>query len=80
MLACDIVVQARASRRLSAEEINRLERIVFGAGAPTPEGLETLLLIDAYIEAGDASWSDLLSRAAHALDRPGAPSTLARAA
>jgi hypothetical protein len=66
MLACDIIVQARAAKRLSQEEIVRLERMVFSTGAPSREGVEAVLLIDRYIPAGDDNWSALLDRVAAA--------------
>jgi hypothetical protein len=79
MLACDIIVQARAARRLSAGDVARLERLVFADGVPTREAIEALLLIDSYVEAGDHRWSALLARAASAFDASG-PRHLASAA
>ena len=79
-MACDLIVQARASRRLSQQEIARLERLVFGGGGASRDGLEALLLIDTYIEAGDADWSNLLARAAAAFDLRNAEALLAQAA
>jgi hypothetical protein len=72
MLACDLMVEVRASRCLSADQIARLERAIFAGGNPTRDHLELLFLIDAYLERADPSWGDLLHRAAaSALAGPG---------
>lgn len=64
MLACDLIVDVRASRALSAEQIARLERMVFAAGEPNRDHLELLLLIDTYLERRNPGWAELLARAA----------------
>lgn len=66
MLACDLVLEVRASRSLSAEQVRRLERMVFGCGQPSRDELEFLLVIDRYVVRADPSWTVLLARAAEA--------------
>ena len=64
MLASDLMVEVRASRSLSAEQVARLERVVFGEGTPDRDQLDLLFLIDTYLQRADPSWGDLLARAA----------------
>jgi len=64
MLACDLILEVRASRSLSAEQVTRLERMVFGTGKPTRDQLDMLFLINGYVLRADPSWGNLLARAA----------------
>jgi hypothetical protein len=64
MLACDLILEARASRSLSGDQVARLERMVFGGGEPSREQLDLLFLIDTYLERADPAWGALLARAA----------------
>jgi len=64
MLACDLILEARASRSLNAEQVASLERMVFSGGNPDRAQLDTLFLIDAYVTRADPSWGLLLARAA----------------
>jgi hypothetical protein len=66
MLACDLIHEVRASRSLSAEQVRRLERIVFSGGTPSADDLEMLLAIDGMVRRAHPSWSKLLARAAAA--------------
>lgn len=64
MLACDLMVEVRASRSLNGDQVTRLERMIFAAGKPSRDQLELLFLIDTYLERADPSWGSLLHRAA----------------
>ena len=64
MLACDLMVEVRASRSLSGDQVTKLERMIFAAGNPSRDQLELLFLIDTYLERADPSWGSLLHRAA----------------
>ncbi len=64
MLACDLLLQVRASRSVSGEQIRALDRMVFGAGKPSRENLDLILLIDRYVQRADPNWGALLARAA----------------
>lgn len=66
MLACDLVLQVRASRSLTCEQISYLDRIVFGAGKPSRDNLDLIMLLDRYVQRADPSWGALLARAAMA--------------
>jgi len=85
MLACDLLMDVRASHTISADQVVRLERMIFGDGTPNGDQLDLLYLIDTYLQRPDPRWADLLARAA-SLALPGgaakpAPGTaLARAA
>jgi hypothetical protein len=70
MLACDLMVEVRASRSLSGDQVAKLERMIFAAGAPSRDQLELLLLIDTYLERADPSWGALLDRAAASALQP----------
>ena len=63
-MACDLILEVRASRSLSADQVARLERFVFGAGRPSREQLDMLFVIDRYVVRADVSWGHLLARAA----------------
>lgn len=66
MLACDLILEVRASRSLSADQVKRLERMAFGCGQPDRDQLEMLVWIDRYVARADPSWTALLARAAQA--------------
>ena len=68
MLACDLIVDVRASHTISGERLKRLEHMVFAAGAPGRDQLELLLLLDTYLERRNPGWAELLARAAEAAD------------
>jgi hypothetical protein len=62
MLGCDLILEVRASRVLTREQVLRLERAI-GVVALDPHELDLLLLLDRYAERADPSWKDLLGRA-----------------
>jgi hypothetical protein len=64
MLASDLIMDVRASRSISPDQVARLERMVFANGAPSGDQLDLLLLMDTYLQRRDPRWADLLSRAA----------------
>lgn len=64
MLACDLILEVRASRLLSRMQVARLEREVL-AGIDR-HGLDLLFLLDRYAERADPTWPPLLARAAAA--------------
>lgn len=64
MLVSDLLMEVRASRSLSADQVVRLERQVFGEGKPSRDQLDLLFLVDTYLERADPSWALLLTRAA----------------
>ena len=59
-------MDVRASRAISADQVEQLERMIFAGGSPTAEQLDLLLLIDTYLQRSDPRWADLLARAAQA--------------
>jgi len=64
MLACDLILEVRASRSLNGDQVSRLERLVFGRGRPDRDQLDLLFLVDAYVMRADPAWGPLLARAA----------------
>ncbi len=87
MLACDLIMNVRASRTISADQVDQLERIVFAGGAPGPDQLELLDRVRSYVQRAHPRWAELLERAAREAaaedgqtDRASAPGTAARAA
>ena len=64
MLASDLIMDVRASRSISADQMERLERMVFGNGKPSGDQLDLLYLMDTYLQRPDPRWADLLARAA----------------
>jgi len=83
VLACDLIMEVRASRSVSAEQAARVERIVFGGGEPDSEGLELIFAIDRYAERTDRRWDDLVARAMRLVapaQRTGLQSPTAKAA
>jgi hypothetical protein len=63
MLACDLLMNVRASRTISGEQVTQLERMVFADGGPSREQLDLLCLIDTYLERPHPGWAPLFSRA-----------------
>ena len=59
-------MEVRASRTISADQVERLERMVFGSGAPSGDQPDILFLIDTYLQRPDRRWGELLTRAAMA--------------
>ena len=64
MLASDLIMDVRASRSISADQMERLERMVFGNGKPSGDQLDLLYLMDTYLQRPDPRWAELLARAA----------------
>lgn len=64
MLASDLIMDVRASRTISADQVERLERLVFGSGRPSSDQLDLLFLMDTYLQRADPRWAELLARAA----------------
>ncbi len=64
MLASDLLMDVRASRTISADQVERLEKMVFAGGAPSADQLDLLYLLDTYLERSDPRWAELLRRAA----------------
>ena len=64
MLASDLIMDVRASRCISADQMERLERMVFGNGKPSGDQLDLLYLMDTYLQRPDPRWAELLARAA----------------
>jgi hypothetical protein len=64
MLASDLIMDVRASRCISTDQMERLELMVFGNGRPSGDQLDLLYLMDTYLQRPDPRWADLLARAA----------------
>jgi hypothetical protein len=64
MLASDLIMDVRASRSISADQIGHLEKMVFGSGTPSDDQLDLLYLMDTYLQRPDPRWAELLARAA----------------
>lgn len=58
-------MDVRASRTISADQVEQLGRAIFASGAPSLDQLDLLLLMDTYMQRPDPSWAELLARAAH---------------
>lgn len=58
-------MDVRASRAISPDQVEQLEKMVFAGGAPSADQLDLLYLMDTYLERHDQRWADLLERAAH---------------
>jgi hypothetical protein len=80
MLTCDLLLEVRATRAVTDEQVRRLERLVFGNGKPTHDHLDLIFLIDTYLERRDPSWADLFARAALIALAPGSDPLLPIAA
>jgi hypothetical protein len=78
MLASDLIMDVRASRTISSDQMERLEKLVFGNGRPSGDQLDLLYLMDTYLQRPDPRWAELLARAAMTalapLDVAGSPS------
>jgi hypothetical protein len=64
MLASDLIMDVRASRSISADQMESLEKMVFGHGRPSGDQLDLLYLMDTYLQRPDPRWAELLARAA----------------
>jgi hypothetical protein len=64
MLASDLLMDVRASRAISSDQVDRLERVVFESGAPSGDQLDLIFLIDTYLQRREARWGELMARAA----------------
>lgn len=63
MLACDLIMEVRASRSMRAEQVAAVERMVFGGAGPGSDEIDLVLAIDRYVERADPCWDDLVTRA-----------------
>lgn len=63
MLACDFIMEVRASRTVTAQQVAQLENAVPIGSTLIAEELDILFQIDHYAERADASWTRLLARA-----------------
>jgi hypothetical protein len=66
MLASDLIMDVRASRTITADQVDQLEKMVFASGEPSVDQLDLLFLMDTYLRRPDPRWAELLERAAHA--------------
>jgi hypothetical protein len=81
MLASDLLMDVRASRAISQDQVSQLERMVFESGAPSGDQLDLVFLIDTYLQRRDSRWGDLMARAAMAaLVEPGVSAAAKRLA
>jgi hypothetical protein len=81
MLASDLLMDVRAARAISGDQVDRLERMVFESGVPSGDQLDLVFLIDTYLMRRDPRWAELMARAAMAaLVEPQASGTAKRAA
>lgn len=64
MLASDLIMGVRASRTISADQVESLEKMVFADGKPSGDHLDLLFLMDTYLQRPDPRWADFLARAA----------------
>ncbi len=64
MLASDLIMMVRASRTISADQVDGLEKLVFGSGGPSEEQIDLLFLMDSYLDRPHPRWAELLTRAA----------------
>jgi hypothetical protein len=69
MLACDLLMNVRASRTISGEQVAQLEKMVFADGGPSRDQLDFLCLIDTYLERPHPGWAPLFARATMAAFR-----------
>jgi hypothetical protein len=63
MLACDLIVEVRAARSVSAEQAARLERSLPIGATISRETIDVLFTIDLYAERAAPAWTQLLARA-----------------
>ena len=71
MLASDLIMDVRASRTISSDQMEHLEKLVFGNGRPSGDQLDLLHLMDTYLQRPDPRWAELLARAAMTVLTPG---------
>ena len=63
MLACDLMMEVRSSRSVTAEQVRRLERAMPIGSPVIAEQLDFLFQVDHYAERADRGWTKLLARA-----------------
>ena len=63
MLACDLIMEVRASRSVTADHAARLERSMPIGSPVIAEQIDLLFQIDHYAERADPAWTKLLARA-----------------
>ncbi len=63
MLASDLIMDVRASRQITADQVAQLECALFCGGTPKREELDILYLIARYLERPDRRFAALLARA-----------------
>ena len=63
MLACDLIVEVRAARCISAEQTAEVERLMPIGEAISREMLDFLFTVDGYAERAAPAWTQLLARA-----------------
>jgi hypothetical protein len=66
-MLCDLILEVRASRMLSADQVARIERAIDGCALDRHE-LDLLFLLDRYAERAHPSWWALLARAVAAAE------------
>jgi hypothetical protein len=70
-LASDLIMDVRASRTISPDQMECLEKLVFGNGTLSGDQLDLLYLMDTYLQRPDPRWAELLARAAMTALSPG---------
>jgi len=63
MLACDLMMDVRSSRSVTAEQVRRVERAMPIGSPVIAEQLDFLFQVDHYAERADRGWTRLLARA-----------------
>jgi hypothetical protein len=63
MLACDLIVEVRATRSIGAEQVAELERLMPSGAEISHEMLDFLFAVDRYAERAAPAWTQLLARA-----------------
>ena len=62
-MACDLMMEVRSSRSVTAEQVRRLERAMPIGSPVIAEQLDFLFQVDHYAERADRGWTRLLARA-----------------
>lgn len=62
-MACDLMMEVRSSRSVTAEQVRRLERAMPIGSPVIAEQLDFLFQVDHYAERADRGWTKLLARA-----------------
>jgi hypothetical protein len=70
MLATDLIMDVRASRTITPDQVHRLERVFFADGAPSTDQMHLIRLIDSYLQRRIPCWAELMARAAMATRAP----------